>query len=114
MRLSKAAYLKKKDLKPEEVDIGDGDTVAVRKLSARARAELERRYATKKPEDDPEGFRWALIKRCVLDDGGKLMFEDADKDEVMEMQADLIEKVFVACARVNAFTEKDVETLEKK
>jgi hypothetical protein len=115
--LAKEAFLAADDRKLVRVGLAEAygaeACVYVRVMSGKERSEVEKIWAgPKKPSTDPGGFRWDLLVRCVADEEGRTLFEEGDREAVMQKSSATLETLFEAACRENGFRDKDVEELE--
>jgi hypothetical protein len=109
MALSKTAILAAKDTKlsdPVPVPEWGGD-VFVKTLTGTERDAFEDAYA----ENKMKAFRCRFLVLTLCDDKGQRLFEDADVAELGKKSSVVINRIFEAAWKHNAFTNEAVESL---
>jgi hypothetical protein len=109
MALSKTAILAAKDTKlsdPVSVPEWGGD-VFVKTLTGTERDAFEDAYA----ENKMKAFRCRFLVLTLCDDKGQRLFEDADVAELGKKSSVVINRLFEAAWKHNAFTNEAVESL---
>lgn len=98
-----------------ELDLPEfGGKVFLRVLSSRERDALEAEFTDAKNSlTKLDNIRAKLVVRALADDQGKRLFSDAEVDQVGDMPAPLVSKIFDAAARHNGMTADSVETARK-
>lgn len=92
----------------------DGN-VYIRVMSAKERSEVEDLFTAMKSNQNSGKFRKELLRRTWVNADGTVMFvDDAVAQHLMGKSAIAIERIFEESCRLNAFLEKDVDTLKKK
>lgn len=87
--------------------------IDVYSMTATERADIERRWANKRAQADPAGFRGDILERSLKKPDGS-PFATADQiKQLMGKNANAVERLFEAACEVSGFTKKDVEELEK-
>lgn len=121
--LDRKALLKKEDLKIEKVDLGNGEFVYVRQMSAREKDQFE--MSLMKPVYDDSGnlirmeqtledFRAKLAVNTICDEKGNLILLPDDYVLLSKnISAAKLEKIVNVAQRLNRITEKDKEELVK-
>jgi len=121
--LDRKALLKKEDLKIEKVDLGNGEFVYVRQMSAREKDQFE--MSLMKPIYDDSGnlirmeqtledFRAKLAVNTICDEKGNLILLPDDYVLLSKnISAAKLEKIVNVAQRLNRITEKDKEELVK-
>lgn len=121
--LDRKALLKKDDLKIEKVDLGRGEFVYVKQMSAREKDQFE--MSLMKPIYDSNGnllrmeqtledFRAKLAVNTICDEKGNLILLPEDYALLSEnISAAKLEKIVAVAQRLNRITEKDKEELVK-
>ena len=74
----------------QEVTLGDGATLKIRKLTQANVEQLRRNYGT--AEKALAGYRYAIVK-CVLNDDGTPMFNAEDMDSLTAMSFEDIDTI---------------------
>lgn len=82
-------------------------------MSAFERADVEKTWGTKQVTSDPAAFRADVLQRSLKNDDGTPFATQEQVQLLMKKNAAPIERLFEAACRVNAFTRKDIEDLEK-
>ena len=109
MALSKTAILAAKDTKlsdPVPVPEWGGD-VFVKTLTGTERDAFEDAYA----ENKMKAFRCRFLVLTLCDDAGQRLFEDGDVGELGQKSSVVINRLFEAAWKHNAFTNEAVESL---
>jgi hypothetical protein len=109
--------LGKEDKVTERLEISEwGGCVYIRIMSAKERSEMEDLFMKINESKKETGkFRCELIRRTWVDHNGALMItDDALASHMMGKNALAIEKIFEKACEVNAFRQKDIDTLKKK
>lgn len=98
-----------------ELDLPElGGKVFLRVLSSRERDALEAEFTDAKNNlTKLENIRAKLVVRAVADDQGKRLFSDAEVEQVGDMPAPLVSKIFDAAAKHNGMAGDSVETARK-
>lgn len=121
--LDRKELLKKEDLKIEKVDLGNGEFVYVRQMSAREKDQFE--MSLMKPIYDDSGnlirmeqtledFRAKLAVNTICDEKGNLILLPDDYVLLSKnISAAKLEKIVNVAQRLNRITEKDKEELVK-
>lgn len=121
--LDKKKLLEKEKLQIEKVDLGNGEYVYVRQMTAHDRDVWERSVLKEKRntkgqlesyETVLEDFRAKLAVITVCDENGELLLEQKDYVTLSRnMSASRLEKIIAAAQKLNAITEEDKEELVK-
>lgn len=109
MALSKAAILAAKDTKlSEAIPVPEwGGEVFCKTLSGTERDAFEEAYS----ENKMKAFRCRFLVLTLCDDKGQRLFEDADVGELGKKSSVVINRLFEASWKHNAFTNEAVESL---
>jgi hypothetical protein len=109
MALSKAAILAAKDTKlSEALPVPEwGGEVYIKTLSGTERDAFEDAYA----ENKMKAFRCRFLVLTLCDDAGQRLFEDGDVGELGQKSSVVINRLFEAAWKHNAFTNEAVESL---
>jgi len=109
MALSKAAILAAKDTKlSEALPVPEwGGEVRIKTLSGTERDAFEDAYA----ENKMKAFRCRFLVLTLSDDKGQRLFEDGDVAELGKKSSVVINRLFEAAWKHNAFTDEAVESL---
>jgi hypothetical protein len=118
MRLSKDDILKAADNAPEEVEVPEwGGTVLVRGMTGRERDAFEVSMMTSgrggRREVNPVNVRAKLVARCVVDDDGNRLFDDADATELGAKSAAAVDRVYAVAARLSGMGDGDQEEMTR-
>ena len=115
--ITKAAFLEADDLPLTSVKLpkvyGEDMCLYVRTLRGDEKSVLEKRYMNRNAADDPGDFRGTILILCIVDETGKPVFAEADRNAVMSKSSSTLETLFERACELNGFREKDVEALEK-
>lgn len=115
--ITKEVFLQAQDMElvpvPLPAAYGNDAGLFVKPMTGTERSTLEKMFMDNAPKDDPGGFRAAILVRCVCDDKRQPVFTEADKAALMKKNAGALELLFEAACKLNGFTKKDVEVLEK-
>ena len=108
MALSKAAILAAKDTKlSEALPVPEwGGEVYIKTLSGTDRDAFEDAYA----ENKMKAFRCRFLVLTLCDDKGQRLFEDADVADLGKKSSVVINRLFEAAWKHNAFTNEAVES----
>lgn len=118
--LQRSDMLKKEDLERRKVDLGGGDYVYVRQMTAQEKDEFEHSLVKQvrgkrgmtRLEDATENYRAKLAVRTVCNDKGKNLFEPSDVEELSRnMTARRMELIVEAAQELNQISEEDREEL---
>lgn len=109
--LSRDAILSCSDLRKTEVPVPEwGGSVYVRVLSGAEKDKLEG-YLKEHPHENVRAF---IAAGSICDDSGCLLFSVGDLDALGNKSASALDRVYLAALEINAITEAEVDTLEKK
>jgi len=119
--LTKAQILAAADLTTEVVPVPEwGGEVLVRSLTGAARDQYEADFllidtSRGKPtyDMDLENARARLVALSVVDEDGKLLFDDADVFALGEKSAAALDRVYSTAKRISGLSDEDVEELRK-
>lgn len=103
----------------QRVDLPDfPHPLYVRLMNGQERSDFERSILASLPdgkvEDNPGGFRAALLRSTVFDADGNAVWPDADDAAILALPARLLEPLVDAAMKANGLTKADREALEKK
>jgi hypothetical protein len=99
------------DIKIEKISIPEwGGDYFVRIISGTDRDSFEESYA----EQKMKAFRVRFLVLCLCDEGGSRIFKDEDAAELGKKSSVVINRVFEAAWKINAFTPEAVENLGKE
>ena len=119
MILSKDAILKAPDVKIEKINVPEwGGEVCLRVFSGKAREtylhNLQKRSKGNKSDDiDIRGMTALLLSMTIVDEGGKLLFDEADIDALSDKSAIVLDRLFQEALKLNRLDAGAVETVEK-
>jgi len=85
----------------------------VRMMDGQERSDFEADLI-EQPSEDPAGFRASLAKQTVVDAEGNRIFEKTPIDEIRTLATGILEPVVEVSMKVNRFSKRDAEELEKK
>jgi len=118
--LTRDAILTADDLKIDVVEVPEwGGAVRVRGLSGAERDAFEASVVDlssngrRAPVMNLVNLRAKLAARCIVDENGARLFEDADIVALGRKSAQALQRVFEAAQRLSGLTARDVEELEK-
>lgn len=119
--LTKAEILAAQDLTTEVVPVPEwGGDVLVRSLTGAARDQYEADFllidtSKGKPtyDMDLENARARLVALSVVDESGKLIFDDDDVIDLGKKSAAALDRVYAASKRISGLSDDDVEELRK-
>jgi len=98
-------------LKREWVDLsefGEGSGCYVSEMLALEQDKFEIEVTKRR-----ENARARLVVLCATDEAGKKLFQRTDAPRLGQLPGSVLKRLFDACARVNAYTETDMDELEK-
>jgi hypothetical protein len=105
------------DFKVEVLHVPEwGGDVYIRTLSAADRDNYSGSIqATEKEKPNVENFRARLVARCLCGEDGSPFYADAEvgATTIGGANSAAIEKIFQACRKLNAMTDKDLAEMEK-
>ena len=115
MHLSRDDILKANDRVTEEVQVPEwGGSVLVRGMSGRERYQFEASALDQRTgRMNYANTRAKIVLRCVVDDDGNRVFDDADIDLLGEKSGAALDRVFEAAARLSGLGDRDVEELTR-
>lgn len=97
------------DLKVEPLEVPEwGCTVYLKEMTGAARDRFESTF-----QKDRSNFRARLAALTLCDEQGNLLFTEADVKALGEKSVGALQRVWDAALKVNAFTDQDVDDLEK-
>lgn len=112
MRLNKHQIYAAVDFKTEMVDIPEwGGEIEIRTMSVGQKFEYDNFIEEKKPT--MQELALYVIKKCCIDDQGKLMFTDEDDQLLLEKSVQSLMRLFDACVALNRQRASDVEDAAK-
>jgi hypothetical protein len=112
--LNREQILNAKDSKTQEVDVPEwGGKVLVGTMSGRARDAYEKAIVSANGSLDRTNIRAKLCAACIVDEKGKLVFDEKDLDALGNKSAAALDRVFEVALKLNGFSDKDVEELAK-
>ena len=99
------------DIKIEKVAIPEwGGDYYIKIISGTDRDAFEDSYT----EQKMKAFRVRFLVLCLCDEGGSRIFKDEDAAELGKKSSVVINRVFEAAWKINAFTPEAVENLGKE
>jgi hypothetical protein len=112
MHLSRDDFLKAEDLVTEEVDLSDlpgyNGSVLVRGMTGRERDEFEVSTVDRRNgERNLVNARARVVIRCVVDDDGKRLFDDADIDVLGGKSAAALDRLYEVAAKLSGMRDED-------
>jgi hypothetical protein len=112
--LTKEQILKQDDLRSEIVEVPEwGGEVKVCTMSGFARDRFEASITGKSGIMDMKNVRAKLAAATIVDENGKLLFDEADIVKLGDKSCAALDRVFAAAQRLNLITNADVEQLAK-
>ena len=116
MLLSKDQILGADDRSYRDVDVPEwGGNVRIGTMTAAERDAFEASMLPekgKKQSDKMANFRARFVARCVVDEEGKPLFDQADIVELGRKSANVLSRLFDECRELNGMTQEDVSELE--
>lgn len=117
MILTKDSILKVTSLSREEVPFeewgGKGATVIVGEMTALDRVRM-RDDMQAKGEQDVNAILGFLLVRCILDEDGRRVFDDADAEALSRQKTEPLMKLFEVAARLNGLELEGKKKSKKK
>ena len=112
--LTKEQILQADDLPREFVSVPEwGGDVYVRTMTGAERDAWEVETVMEADKVNRVNLRARMCARCIVDDKGARLFTDKEAEKLGDKSAAALERVFSVAIRLNALSNKDVETLEK-
>jgi hypothetical protein len=118
IRLTRDAFLAADDLPAEEVDLSDlpgySGSLLVRGMTGRERDEFEASLAQQRGGQVIQNMvnvRAKIVIRCVVDEDGRRVFDDADIDVLGGKSGAALDRLFTVATRLSGLGERDVEDL---
>ena len=115
MSLSKADILNAKDFKCEEVSVPEwGGHVFVRTMTGAQRDSFEASLVNVLGETTTpnlQNVRAKLLARCLCDEHGERLFNDAEIEALGAKSAAALDRVFKVAQTLNGIGEKEIEEL---
>jgi hypothetical protein len=116
--LSRDQILAVDDLPRETVEVKEwGGELIVRTMTGAERDAFElsllKQGKGKKQEVNRENFRARLVAATAVDESGDPIFQAADVTELGKKSSLALQRVFNVSARLNGFTDADIEELAK-
>ena len=111
----KDAILSVDDRKKEQVEIEEwGQTVEVRSLSGKERAQIMRMTVDKKGDVDTEKLYSVLLIKTLYDpESGELIFSDDDAPALLDKNAAVLKKLGRVAFQLSGFGEQALVNAEK-
>jgi hypothetical protein len=117
MALSRDAILKVVDLELQEVEVPEwGGTVLVRGMTGAERDTFEASIMDLNGKDSKINFqnmRAKLLSKCIVDEQGKRLFDDADIDILSGKSAMALNRVFEVAQQLCGLSKADMDDLIK-
>jgi len=114
--LNKEAIIKAKDIKTIAINVPEwGGEVYIKVMSGKKRDEWESFVVSKKDASgkiDLMGMRAKLLVCCLCDEQGNELFTDADIEILENKNADVLQRLFDAAARLNGLNSTSVEEIK--
>jgi hypothetical protein len=112
--LTKEQILQLDDLKSEIVSVPEwGGDVRVGTMSGFARDRFEAGITGKNGGMNMQNIRAKLAASTIVDEDGKLLFDEADIVKLGNKSCAALDRVFAAAQRLNLISTHDVEVLAK-
>ena len=112
--LTKEQILAHDDLKSEIVPVPEwGGEVRVCTMSGFARDRFEAGITGKNGGMNMQNIRAKLAAATIIDEAGKLLFDENDLVKLGNKSCAALDRVFAAAQRLNLITNSDVEELAK-
>lgn len=91
-----------------------GGEVFVRAMSGKERDAFEGTVAKDRRQNRLSvNVRARLVAQCLVDEAGVRLLSDADAEQLGEMRADVLDRIFDLAQRLSGFSAADVTDLEK-
>jgi len=117
MLLSKEQILGAQDLRFETVSVPEwGGEVRIRTMTGADRDAYEQSlFASRGPDEKSNlrNVRARIVAYSAVDEDGKRIFEESDIAALGEKSAAALERVYLACRRLSAITQEDIDELGK-
>jgi hypothetical protein len=102
----------------EPVDWLNGEQVFVAAMTGKGRDAFERENVLLgETFDDDHGhlsnFRARLLVRCLVSETGERLFTDEDAGALGEVWCEPLDRAFDVATKLNGYSKKDIEALEK-
>jgi hypothetical protein len=113
--LGRDAILKADDLPFEDAEVPEwGGTVRIRTMTGSERDAWEQQLFDDKGKiKKAKDIRASFLVLCLIDESGKRVFSDADRDTLGKKSSLVLDRLFSIAQRLNGLGKKDVEELEK-
>ncbi len=113
--LTKEQILQQDDLKSEIVSVPEwgGGEVRVCTMSGFARDRFEAGITGKNGGTNMSNIRAKLAAATIVDENGKLIFDEADIAKLGNKSCAALDRVFAAAQRLNLISNADVDELAK-
>lgn len=89
--------------KTTEITLDDGQILHARKLSQSEVETIRKNYATEATA--LEGYRY-IVSKCVVDEEGRRVFDDADKAKLLQVDFDDVQKIADAVVEFSGLNRK--------
>ncbi len=114
MTLTRDDILAVPDLKSEVVDVPEwGGSVIVATMSGEARDRFESSVLGKDGKVNTANIRAKLAASTIVDESGKLLFNESDIEMLGRKSCAALDRVFAASQKLNLISNADVEALAK-
>lgn len=97
-------------------EFGAGVTVIVQGMSGTQRDAWERSLLVgrgARRDINTDNIRARLVVRCLINEDGTRLFEDADAKEVGEWRVDVLQRLFEVAQRLSGVSDGDIDELKK-
>ena len=115
--LTKDLILQSKDLQQKEVAVPEwGGTVLVRGMTGTERDAFEGSVVSMNGKDvsvNYENMRTKLLVRCIVDENGDRIFDDADISVLAAKSAIALNRVYEVAQKLSGIGKEDVDELIK-
>jgi len=118
-RLTKEQILALDDSKFEDVEVPEWKClVRLKRLSGDERDQFEqictsRRMGKDGSQVNVRGLKVALLQKCIVDEGGELMFTTEDVKALNEKSGKVLDDLFEAARQLNGIGEGEIEDAAK-
>lgn len=115
--LSRDALLRATNVPTEVVHLPElGGSVTVRGMTGGERDAFEQSCLTGRGRNrqfNLAGVRAKLISYCVVDEDGRRLFADADVEQLGDIRADILDRIFAVAQRLSGMRDEDIDDLGK-
>ena len=96
-----------------EVPEWGGRKVCLQEMSAGDRDQWELDAAAQvRAGGRPKHVRAGLVARCMVDETGARVFDDAQIEDLSKKSAKALDRLYDACTRLNALTKEEAKAVE--